>query len=96
MVGTPSAASGSSGLRRSAVAGFGASRRSAVRLAANGRPARAAPSSSATPSANAVSRAVAAVFCVHFLLRYFKRNNLVPFGIYCLLFGTAMIIYTSV
>jgi undecaprenyl-diphosphatase len=44
----------------------------------------------------AVAAAVAAVFCVHFLVRYFRRNNLIPFGVYCLLFGTAMIIYTSV
>ncbi len=44
----------------------------------------------------AVAAAVAAVFCVHFLLRYFRRNNLIPFGVYCLLFGTAMILYTTV
>jgi undecaprenyl-diphosphatase len=44
----------------------------------------------------AVAAAVAAVITVHFLLRYFRRNNLIPFGIYCLLFGTAMILYTSV
>jgi undecaprenyl-diphosphatase len=44
----------------------------------------------------AIAAAVAAVITVHFLLRYFRRNNLIPFGIYCLLFGTAMIFYTSV
>jgi undecaprenyl-diphosphatase len=44
----------------------------------------------------AIAAAVAAVVTVHFLLRYFRRNNLIPFGIYCLLFGTAMIVYTSV
>src|SRR5579862_8537079 len=44
----------------------------------------------------AIAAAVAAVVTVHFLLRYFRRNNLIPFGIYCLLFGTAMILYTSV
>jgi undecaprenyl-diphosphatase len=44
----------------------------------------------------AVAAAVAAVFCVHFLVRYFRRNNLIPFGVYCLLFGVAMVLYTSV
>jgi undecaprenyl pyrophosphate phosphatase UppP len=33
---------------------------------------------------------------VHFLLRYFKTRNLVPFGIYCLAFGAAMVVYTTV
>jgi undecaprenyl-diphosphatase len=37
--------------------------------------------------------AVTAVFTVHFLTRFFKRGNLIPFGIYCVLFGVAMIIY---
>lgn len=37
--------------------------------------------------------AVAAVLTVHFLTRYFKRGNLRPFGIYCLVFGAAMVIY---
>jgi undecaprenyl-diphosphatase len=44
----------------------------------------------------AVAAAVAAVLTVHYLLRYFRNNNLIPFGVYCLAFGTAMIIYTSV
>jgi undecaprenyl-diphosphatase len=39
--------------------------------------------------------AVAAVFTVHFLTRFFKRGNLTPFGIYCVLFGTAMVIYNA-
>jgi undecaprenyl-diphosphatase len=43
----------------------------------------------------AVSAAIAAVFTVHFLMRYFRRGNLTPFGIYCLVFGTAMIIYNA-
>jgi undecaprenyl-diphosphatase len=34
-----------------------------------------------------------AVITVAFLSRYLKRGNLMPFAIYCLLFGTAMIIY---
>jgi undecaprenyl-diphosphatase len=43
----------------------------------------------------AVAAAITAVITVHFLLRYFKRGNLVPFGIYCVAFGTAMIFYTA-
>jgi undecaprenyl pyrophosphate phosphatase UppP len=39
--------------------------------------------------------AVVAVFTVHFLTRYFKRSNLIPFGIYCALFGVAMTIYNA-
>ncbi len=38
--------------------------------------------------------AVTALFTVAFLVRYFKTQTLVPFAIYCLLFGPAMIIYT--
>jgi undecaprenyl-diphosphatase len=36
-----------------------------------------------------------AVVTVHFLTRYFKTRNLTPFGIYCLLFGAAMVIYNA-
>jgi undecaprenyl-diphosphatase len=43
----------------------------------------------------AVVAAITAVFTVHFLTRYFRRGNLVPFGIYCLLFGLAMVIYNA-
>ena len=43
----------------------------------------------------AVAAAIAAVFTVHFLTRYFKRGNLIPFGIYCVLFGSAMVIYNA-
>ena len=39
--------------------------------------------------------AVVAVFTVHFLTRYFRRANLIPFGIYCVLFGLAMIGYNA-
>jgi undecaprenyl pyrophosphate phosphatase UppP len=35
------------------------------------------------------------VFTVHFLTRYFKRGNLIPFGIYCVVFGGAMVIYNA-
>jgi undecaprenyl-diphosphatase len=43
----------------------------------------------------AAAAAITAVFTVHFLMRYFRRGNLIPFGIYCLLFGVAMIIYNA-
>jgi undecaprenyl-diphosphatase len=43
----------------------------------------------------AVVAAVTAVFTVHFLTRYFRRGNLNPFGIYCVLFGVAMVIYNA-
>jgi undecaprenyl-diphosphatase len=39
--------------------------------------------------------AVVAVFTVAFLVRYFKTKTLIPFAIYCLLFGLAMVIYTT-
>ncbi|MGI8430260.1 MAG: undecaprenyl-diphosphate phosphatase [Solirubrobacteraceae bacterium] len=44
----------------------------------------------------AIFAAATAVLTVHFLTRYFKSRNLKPFGIYCILFGAAMIVYTSV
>lgn len=43
----------------------------------------------------AVVAAITAVFTVHFLTRYFRRGNLNPFGIYCLIFGAAMIGYNA-
>jgi undecaprenyl-diphosphatase len=43
----------------------------------------------------AVVAAVTAIFTVHFLTRYFRRGNLNPFGIYCVLFGLAMVIYNA-
>jgi len=43
----------------------------------------------------AVVAAVFAIITVHFLSRYLRRGNLVPFGIYCLLFGAAMIGYNA-
>ncbi len=43
----------------------------------------------------AIAAAIVAVFTVHFLTRYFKTRTLIPFAIYCLLFGTAMIIYNA-
>ena len=38
--------------------------------------------------------AVTAVFTVTFLVKYFKTRTLVPFAVYCLAFGVAMVIYT--
>jgi undecaprenyl-diphosphatase len=43
----------------------------------------------------AVFAAATAVITVHFLTRFFKRGNLRPFGIYCILFGAAMVIYNA-
>jgi undecaprenyl-diphosphatase len=39
--------------------------------------------------------AVTAVFTVAFLVRWFKTRTLIPFAIYCLVFGGAMVIYTA-
>jgi undecaprenyl-diphosphatase len=41
-----------------------------------------------------VVAAITAVFTVSFLVKYFKTRTLVPFGVYCVLFGFAMLIYT--
>jgi undecaprenyl-diphosphatase len=41
------------------------------------------------------SAAVTAVFTVTFLVKYFKTRTLIPFAIYCVTFGVAMIIYTT-
>jgi undecaprenyl-diphosphatase len=42
-----------------------------------------------------VAAAVTAVFTVAFLVRWFKTRTLIPFAVYCLLFGLAMLIYTQ-
>jgi undecaprenyl-diphosphatase len=39
--------------------------------------------------------AVTAVITVRFLVGYFKTRTLVPFAVYCLVFGLAMVIYTQ-
>jgi undecaprenyl-diphosphatase len=41
----------------------------------------------------AISAAVTAIATVHYLMQYFRRGNLNPFGIYCVVFGLAMVIY---
>ena len=43
----------------------------------------------------AIAAAVTAVITVGFLLRYFRRGNLTPFGIYCVVFGAAMVAYNA-
>jgi undecaprenyl-diphosphatase len=44
----------------------------------------------------AVCAAATAVVTVHFLTKYFKSRNLIPFGIYCILFGAFMAVFTIV
>jgi undecaprenyl-diphosphatase len=44
----------------------------------------------------AVCAAVVSVVTVRFLVGYFKTRTLTPFGIYCLAFGAAMAVYTTV
>jgi len=39
--------------------------------------------------------AVAALFTVRFLVRWFRSRTLTPFAVYCLLFGTAMVFYNA-
>ncbi len=43
----------------------------------------------------AVAAAITAIFTVHFLTRYFKTRTLTPFGLYCIVFGAAMVIYNA-
>ena len=44
----------------------------------------------------AVCAAAASVAATAFLVRYFRSRNLVPFGIYCLVFGAGMTVYIAV
>lgn len=41
----------------------------------------------------ATASAITAIIAVHFLTRWFKTKTLKPFGIYCIVFGAAMVIY---
>jgi undecaprenyl-diphosphatase len=43
-----------------------------------------------------VCAAITSIIAVHWLVRYFRTRTLTPFGIYCLFFGLAMVIYTTV
>ncbi len=40
--------------------------------------------------------AVTAIVTVHFLTRYFRDRNLIPFGLYCIGFGAFMTVFTTV
>jgi undecaprenyl-diphosphatase len=44
----------------------------------------------------AIFAAITAIITVHYLTRYFRRGNLRPFGIYCILFGAFMFVFTLV
>ncbi len=44
----------------------------------------------------AIFAAVTAVITVHFLTRYFEKGNLRPFGVYCILFGIFMVLFTVI
>jgi undecaprenyl-diphosphatase len=44
----------------------------------------------------AVFAAITAVITVHFLTRYFEKGNLRPFGVYCILFGIFMVLFTII
>jgi undecaprenyl-diphosphatase len=44
----------------------------------------------------AVFAAIFAVGTVHYLTRYFRNRNLIPFGTYCLTFGAFMTVFTIV
>ncbi|MGI8903762.1 MAG: undecaprenyl-diphosphate phosphatase [Solirubrobacteraceae bacterium] len=43
----------------------------------------------------AIFAAIVAIGTVHFLTRYFRKGNLRPFGIYCIVFGLAMVAYNA-
>ena len=43
----------------------------------------------------AIAAAITAVFTVAFLMRYFKTRTLIPFAVYCVVFGLAMVIYNA-
>jgi undecaprenyl-diphosphatase len=43
----------------------------------------------------AACAAVTGIATVHFLTRWFKTRNLTPFGVYCVVFGLAMVIYNA-
>ena len=43
----------------------------------------------------AIAAAITAIISVHFLTRWFKTRTLTPFGIYCVVFGAAMVVYNA-
>jgi undecaprenyl-diphosphatase len=44
----------------------------------------------------AICAAITAVITVHFLTRYFEKGNLRPFGVYCIIFGIFMVLFTAI
>jgi undecaprenyl-diphosphatase len=44
----------------------------------------------------AIFAAITAVITVHVLTRYFEKGNLRPFGVYCILFGIFMVLFTII
>jgi undecaprenyl-diphosphatase len=44
----------------------------------------------------AIAAAITAIVTVHFLMGYFRRGNLRPFGIYCIAFGLFMVLFSVI
>jgi undecaprenyl-diphosphatase len=44
----------------------------------------------------AICAALTAIVTVHYLTKYFEKRNLVPFGVYCLVFGLFMVLFTII
>jgi undecaprenyl-diphosphatase len=44
----------------------------------------------------AICAAITAIITVHWLTKYFKNRNLIPFGIYCICFGAFMVLFTLI
>jgi undecaprenyl-diphosphatase len=44
----------------------------------------------------AIAAAISAILTVHFLTKYFEKRNLIPFGIYCLVFGAFMLLFVII
>jgi undecaprenyl-diphosphatase len=44
----------------------------------------------------AIAAAISAIITVHFLTKYFEKRNLIPFGIYCLIFGAFMLLFVII
>ncbi len=44
----------------------------------------------------AVCAGVTAIITVHYLTKYFKNRNLIPFGMYCISFGAFMVLFTLI
>jgi undecaprenyl-diphosphatase len=44
----------------------------------------------------AIAAAISAIITVHFLTKYFEKRNLIPFGIYCLIFCAFMLLFVII